>query len=107
MVTFLAISRHTPANCALYNEKSAKIYAEFMSKQKELETKHGVKMVGWNVPSEHLIVQVFEAPTFEAFQAFSMEPEVMKMSSVDTMEIKAAITLEEAGQMMMQMMQAK
>ena len=54
----------------------------------------------------HLSVQVLEAPTFEAFQAFSMEPEVMKMSSVDTMEIKAAITLEEAGQMMMQM-QAK
>jgi hypothetical protein len=64
-------------------------------------------MVGWNVPSEHLIVQVFEAPTFEAFQAFSMEPEVMKISSVDTMDIKAAMTLEEAGQMMMQMMQAK
>jgi hypothetical protein len=48
-----------------------------------------------------------EAPTFEAFQAFSMEPEVMKISSVDTMDIKAAMTLEEAGQMMMQMMQAK
>lgn len=59
------------------------------------------------MPSEHLTVQVFEAPTFAAFQAFSMEPEVMKISSVDTMDIKAAMTLEEAGQMMMRKMQAK
>ena len=78
-----------------------------MSKQKELEAKHGVKTVGgWNVPSEHFTVQVFEAPTFEAMQAFSMEPEVMKVTSVDTMEIKVAMTLEETAQMM-QMMQAK
>jgi ferritin len=108
MLTLLAISRHTPGLCAFYNEKSANIYAEFMRKQKELEAKHGVKMVGgWNVSSEHLTVQVFEAPTFEAFQAYSMEPEVMKLSSVDTTEIKMAVTLEEAGQMMMQMMQAQ
>jgi hypothetical protein len=62
---------------------------------------------GWNVPSEHLTVQVFEAPTFEAMQAYSMEPEVMKLSNVDTAEIKVAYTLEEMGQIMMQMMQAK
>jgi hypothetical protein len=59
------------------------------------------------VSSEHLTIQVFEAPTFEAFQAYSMEPEVIKLSSVDTIEIKMAVTLEEAAQMMMQMMQAQ
>jgi hypothetical protein len=108
MVTFLSVARHTPEMCALYNEKSAKVYMEFMNKQQELEAKHGVKMVGgWNVPSEHLTVQVFEAPTFEAMQAYSMEPEVMKLSNVDTAEIKVAYTLEEMGQIMMQMMQAK
>jgi hypothetical protein len=108
MVTSLVISRHTPDMCALYNEKSAKVYVEWMNKQKELEAKHGVKMVGgWNVPSEHFTVQVFEAPTFEAMQAYSMEPEVMKLSNVDTAEIKVAYTLEEMGQIMMQMIQAK
>jgi hypothetical protein len=93
--------------CAFYNEKSAKVYAEFMSKQKELEAKHGVKTVGgWNVPTEHLSVLAFEAPNFEAMQAFSMEPAVIGLTSVDTIEIKQAMTLEEAAQMM-QMMQAK
>ncbi len=50
MVTVLVISRHTPELCALYNERSAKVHHEGMSKQKELEVNHGVKTVGsWNV----------------------------------------------------------
>jgi hypothetical protein len=64
-------------------------------------------MVGfWNVHPEHLTIQAYEAPTFEAFQAYSMEPEVIALTSVDTIEIKQAMTFEEASQMMMQM-QAK
>jgi hypothetical protein len=107
MLTFLLIYRHTPENCAFVNARSAKIYAEAMSKLKEFEAKHGVKMVGgWNVATEHLSVQVFEAPNFEAFQAMSMEPENMALSSVDTIEIKQAMSFEEAMQMV-QMMQAK
>jgi hypothetical protein len=107
MLTFLMIFKHTPENCAFVNARSAKIYAAAMSKQKELEAKHGVKMVGgWNVAPEHLSVQVFEAPNFEAFQAMSMEPEIMALSSVDTIEIKQAMAIKEAMQMVMQM-QAK
>jgi hypothetical protein len=108
MLTFLMFLRHTPDMCALWNEQSAKIYAECGNKLAEFEAKHGVKMVGfWNVPSEHLTVQVFEAPTFEAFQALSMEPEIVNMSNVDTIEIKQAITFEEAMQMMQMMQQKK
>jgi hypothetical protein len=104
MVTVLVISRHTPDMCALFNKAAAKTYLDGWSKLKEFEAKHGVKMVGgWNVPSEHLTIQVFEAPTFEAIQAFSMEPEVMKLTSVDTQEVKVAMTLDEAAQMLMQM----
>jgi hypothetical protein len=107
MVTVLVISRHTPDMCAFFNEAAAKIYMESWSKLKELEAKHGVKMVGgWNVHPEHLTIQVFEAPTFEAIQAFSMEPDVVKLTSVDTQEVKVAMTLDEAAQML-QMMQAK
>jgi hypothetical protein len=40
-------------------------------------------------------------------QAFSVEPEVMNISSVDTQEVKVAYTLEEMGKILMQMMQAK
>jgi hypothetical protein len=108
MVTVLMISRHTPADCSFHNEKSAKILADYFSKHAELAAKHGVKEVGgWNVSPEHLVVQVLEAPTFEALQAYSMEPEVMAMSTWNTMEFKVAITLEEVGRMMQQMMQSK
>jgi hypothetical protein len=89
--------------CALYNEKSAKVYMEFMSKSEELAKKHGIKIVGgWNVHSEHLVVDVFEAPSLEAFQAFSMEPEIMNMNNWYTTEVKVAMTLEETMQCAMQ-----
>ena len=42
-----------------------------------------------------MIVQVFEAPNYEALQAYSMEPVVMNMLSFDMMEVKAAVTVEE------------
>jgi hypothetical protein len=61
------------------------------------------KMVGgWNVLSEHLTVQVLEAPSFGAMHVFSMEPENMAISTWNTMEVKVAITLEDTMKMMMQ-----
>jgi uncharacterized protein with GYD domain len=74
--------------------------AEYMSKAAELMAKHGVKMVGsWVVHPEHLGVQVFEAPSFEAMQAFLMEPESVSLVNWSTMELKAAMTLEETWKM--------
>jgi hypothetical protein len=44
-----------------------------------LEKKHGIKRVGvWTVIPEHLLVWVYEAPSSEALQKFSMEPEIAK-----------------------------
>ncbi len=104
MATFLTIAKHTPADCAMHNERSAKITADWMSKTKEIEAKHGVKQVGsWIVPTEHLTVFVFEAPSAEAAQASMMEPEAIAMSYWQTMETKPAIAMEE----MMQIMQQK
>jgi hypothetical protein len=90
------------------NEKSLKVVSEIASKQDELAAKHGIKIVGgWQVHSEHLVIQVFEAPSFDAFQAYSMEPEMMNVMNLMTTEVKVAMTLEETWQMMQQMMQAK
>ncbi len=103
MLTFLVFTRHAPADCAVHNEASRKTLIEWYRKTKELEAKHGVNMVGgWNVHSEHLTVQVFEAPNFEAFQAYSREPEVMNKLNWSTSEVKVAMTLEETSQMMRQ-----
>jgi hypothetical protein len=78
MLTFLVMSRHAPEVCALHNETSRKTMIDWMGKARERAAKHGVKMVGgWNVLSEHLTVQVLEAPFFDAKQAFSMEPKNM------------------------------
>jgi uncharacterized protein with GYD domain len=100
MVTFLGVYWHTAADCPTHNEKSRKSMAEAMSKAAELLAKHGVKMVGsWTVHSEHWTVQVYEAPSFEAMQAFLMEPEIMSLTNWQTMELKAAMTLEETWKM--------
>jgi len=101
MVTFLLISRHSPADCPVHNEKSRKSMAEYMSKVPELLAKHGVKMVGsWVVHTEHLVVEVYEAPSYEAMDACSMEPEVMALSTWTTTEHKVAMKLEETWKMM-------
>jgi uncharacterized protein with GYD domain len=99
MVTLLLIQKHTPADCWMSNEKALKAMIDVARKGDEFEAKHGVKMVGfWNVHSEHLVVNVFEAPSFEAWQAFCMEPETMNMYNFGTAEIKIAMTLEETMQ---------
>ena len=101
MVTCLLVSWHTAADCPTGNEKSRKSLAEYMSKAPELLAKHGVKMVGgWTVYGEHWTVQVYEAPSYEAMQAFSMEPEMMSITNWQTMELKAAMTGEEVWKMM-------
>ncbi len=103
MATFVMIATHSPTDCAMHNEKSAKIVADWMRKTPELEAKHGVKPVGsWVVPTEHLTLLVFEAPSAEAAQAYMMEPEAIAMSYWQTMEVKPAITMEEMMQMMQQ-----
>ena len=103
MPTFLMISRHSPENCDMYNEKARKVTLELMGKIEGLLKKHGVKMVGgWIVPTEHLMFGVFEAPSLEAFQNFGMEPEIAAMNAYNTAEIKIAMSLEEAMAMLQQ-----
>ncbi|MFH1327327.1 MAG: DUF3303 family protein [Candidatus Bathyarchaeota archaeon] len=103
MPTFLVIQRHSPENCPRHNEKTRKIRLEFMDKAEAIMKKHGVKMVGgWVVHAEHLTVAVFEAPSLEAFQKCAMEPEHEKMSAYNTMEVKLAMSIEEATKILKQ-----
>jgi hypothetical protein len=105
MLTFLTFWKHAATDCPIHNEKWRGPMAELDSKQDEIAAKHGVKIVGWwNVHSEHLVVEVFEAPSFEAFQAYLMEPEELNMLNFNTMEIKTAMTYEETMEFMQRMM---
>ncbi len=97
MPTFLIISRHSPENCPLNNEKMKAMTLELPDKLDGLEKKHGVKRVGaWTVVPEHLLVWVYEASNSEALQKFSMEPELLKWMAFNTSEIKLAMSLEES-----------
>jgi|APFre7841882630_1041343.scaffolds.fasta_scaffold219907_2 hypothetical protein len=96
MAIFVTIGRHSPESCAAHNETSRKIMIEWMAKGEELAAKHGVKIVGgWNIHPEHLTIQVLEAPSIEAMEALTMEPENMAMLSWNTLDIKLATTLED------------
>jgi hypothetical protein len=73
MPIFLVISRHSPENCPMFNEKTRKVYIEYLSKIDGLLKKHGIKNLGgWGVYTEHLTVGVMEAPSLDAVQKCSM-----------------------------------
>ncbi len=97
MPTFLVISRHSPEYCPEFNEKVRKAMLEAVGKMDGLLKKHGVKLVGaWfgSVPADHIYYMVYEAPSVEAFQKLSMEPESLAAAAHDTQEIKIVTSLE-------------
>ena len=100
MPIFLLISRHTPENCPMFNAKARKVFMELMEKSDALMKKHKVKLVGSaEVPNEHTGYDIYEAPSFEAFKEFGMEPAIMAMGEFLTMEVKPAMNPEEIAQM--------
>ncbi len=103
MPIFLLISRHSPESCPLFNEKARKVYMEYFSKLDGLLKKHGIKsLANCTVPSEHLSVVVFEAPSVEAFNKLGMEPEILAISAYETYEVKSAVGGEEVVKMLRQ-----
>lgn len=97
MPTFLIISRHSPENCPLNNEKMKKMTLDLPDKLGGLEKKHGLKRVGvWTVIPEHLTVWVYEAQNSDVLQKFSMEPDIVKWMAWNTSEIKLAMSMDES-----------
>jgi hypothetical protein len=101
MPTFLAISRHAPDKCPVYNETTKRVYEKWFSTVAENYRKHGVKLTGgWTVHGEHLNFWVVDAPSLEAFQALMMEPDILALSAIETMEFKIAMNTEEVVKML-------
>jgi hypothetical protein len=100
MPRFVLISKHSPENCPMFNAKSRKIYMEAMEKIDALMKKHKVKLLASaTVPNEHTDYEIYEAPSFEAFDELGMEPAIIAMGEFLTMEIKPAMSPEETAQM--------
>lgn len=101
MVTFLAISKHAADKCPMYNETTKRVYEKWYSSVAENYRKHGVKLIGaWTVHGEHLNFWVVDAPSLEAFQALMMEPDILALSAIETMEFKMAMNMEEGMKML-------
>jgi hypothetical protein len=103
MPTFLLISKHSPENCPMFNEKTRKVYMQYLSKRDRLLKKHGIKMAGWwNIHLKHLMIAALEMPSLDAFQKFAMEPEFNALTAFATYEIYMASTMEEVEKMLRQ-----
>jgi hypothetical protein len=79
MATFLIVSKHSPENCPINNDKRIGV---------------------WTVIPEHLTVWVYEAPSSESLHKFSMDPDMVKWMAWNTSEIKLAMSLEESTKLL-------
>ena len=103
MPTFLIMSRHSPENCPMFNEKTRKTYFEYAAKLPEIMQKHGVKLIGsWTAPTEHFNLAIFEGPNSDVVNKVLMEPEVMALSAFETYEIKRVLGMEESAEFLQQ-----
>lgn len=103
MPTLLMISRHSPENCPMFNEKARKLWLEYISKSGELAKKYGCKSIGaWQVPTEHLYVAVLEIPSIKALEKLATEPLFFAFGAYETYEVKLAYNMEELGQILQQ-----
>jgi hypothetical protein len=98
MPTFLLISRHTPEDCPIFNEKTKKMQLAAFDKMDKLEKKYKLKIDAWSVPNEHLSVMICEG-SFEDVMKASMEPEMMALNAFSTTEVKPALNMEETMKM--------
>jgi len=99
--TFLIISRHSPENCPAYNERAGKVSMNYEDKLHGLLKRHGIRLVGsWTASWEHTSWMVIEAPSIEAYQNFSYEPEVIASGEFETKEIKLVMSIEESLKLM-------
>lgn len=100
---FFMISRHSPENCPMFNEKAREVWLEYINKSEQVLTKYGAKAIGaWSVPSEHLSYWVYEIPSLDIYQKLGMEPEILAVSAFETYEIKLAYNMDEITQMLQQ-----
>lgn len=96
MPTFLLINKHSPENCWMFNKEAKKVHLDLVEKLEVILKKYEIKMLGcWFALSEHTMYEVYEAPSLEAFEKMAQEPEIVKWSAYNTVEIKLVSPFEE------------
>ena len=96
MPTFLLISRHAPESCWMFNEQTKQIHRDLLAKLESFGEKYHIRLLGaWFALPEHTLYEVFDAPSLEAFQKMAAEPEILRWSSFNTMEVKLVATVDD------------
>ncbi len=91
---FVAIAKHSPAQCPGSNEDVFNVVAESMPKIPDLEKKHNVKNLGIHVMlGSHTNVMILDAPSYEAAEMVLLESRLL---SWNTVELGQAYTPEAA-----------
>ena len=102
------ILKDTPQTCSLFNPQSAKLTFDWLAKLPEINQKYGIKILAsCTVVSEHTSTMIVEAPSFEAVQRASMEPEYFALNKFGTVEIKPALNSQETVKLMQQFQQQR
>lgn len=103
MSIVLVTVRHSPENCAMFNEQARKATVDMMAARDELLKKYGAKMLGgWVVGNEHLVIWVLEIPSLDAIEQFLMEPVMLSQLAFNTVEVKIATSIEESAKLLQQ-----
>ena len=103
MPTVLVIAKHSPENCAMFNEEARKATLALFSQQEELHKKYGTKMLGgWIVSNEHQVIWVFETPSLDVLDQYFMEPVMRAQSAFNTTEVKIVKSVKEVATMLQQ-----
>jgi len=97
MPIVLVTMRHSPENCASFNEEARKATLALVSQQEALMKKYAIKPLGgWIVSNEHRVLFVMEVPSLDTMQQFMMEPSMRAQMAFNTIEIKVATSIEES-----------
>src|SRR5512136_914630 len=100
---FMMISKHAPEACPVFNSQTRAVFLNYFEKAESLAHKYGIKQVGmWVDHPGHTGYMVFEAPSFEAFMGFSMEPEVEATLGASSSRMFPVFTAQETYTMIKQ-----
>ena len=107
MATFLMIMKDTPQTCPLFNAQSAKAYSDWLAKLPDINKKYGIRHLAscTVIQGEHVSTIIVEAPSLEAVQRATMEPEYFALYKFGTIEIQPALSGEETVKLMQQQFQ--
>lgn len=86
---FMQISKHSPESCPMFNEHTRKNTVDILQNMETMLKKHGVKLAGmWNDHSDHIVYNIYEAPSMEALMGLFMEPAMQGWLAYNSVQVK-------------------